>query len=226
MDNDYKEVIILSKSRKHRGYCVAGIDCSNRSLVRLISNNPINHYATIDENIEDKNGKIAEVLDDVIIESDLSGIVLPFQPENITLNTNSKFINKGNYNKINLKKIVDLISNKYDYIYFNTNPCLSILELQNINKKDMHSLELIKPNILVLRVKDVDKHRLKGNILYKNRWYNNFAVTDINFENSHYNEVANSQCGYKTLHNPYLLISLGEEYNGYHYKLIASILDI
>lgn len=40
------------------------------------------------------------------------------------------------------------------------------------------------------------------------------------------NEVANSQWGYETLSNPYLLISLGEEFNGKHYKLIACVLDI
>ena len=66
---------------------------------------------------------------------------------------------------------------------------------------------------------------MRASIKYNEQWYNELSITDIDFEQRYFEEVQNSFDGYITLRGVYLLISLGEKYNGNHYKLIASIIE-
>ncbi|NWK12373.1 dual OB domain-containing protein [Clostridium cadaveris] len=220
------ELVVLSKSRKHGGYCVAAIDCGNRSFVRLISRNKLNHYAIAENDLIDQNGKCAEVLDNVVVVPDKNNISLPFQPENELIDTGYYVFNKGKFNNIKLRSIINGMTNKYEYIFFNIDKRISSIELHQIDSNNIHSLELIIAEKLTIRVKEVNKRTLKGSIYYKGNWYNDLSITDIEFEKNYYDKVDNFNYGYITLNNPYLLISLGEEFNGFHYKLIASVLNL
>lgn len=219
-----KEIVILARSRKHSAYCIAGIDCDSKNLVRIITNNEDNHYAVKKEEIEDDKGKVAVLYDNIVIVVGEDKINIPHQPENIMLDTNYYISNKGRYSKDDLRELIDLLSNKYDYIFYNDNNYLSQNEIDQINEKDRHSLEIINPQYLIIRVKDNKKKTLTGSIKYNGIWYNNLSITDKEFESEYYDEVSNNI--QLRIDNPYILVSLGEEFNSNYYKLIACILDI
>ncbi|MBQ3420393.1 MAG: hypothetical protein IJH34_01720 [Romboutsia sp.] len=221
-----REILILSKSKKHHNYCVAGIDCNNLSLVRLISDDSEIHYAIKAEDLVDIEGQEAQVLDKITVTLKKNDIKLNYQPENILLDTSEYIINNGsNKNNRNLSRILDFFSNKYEYIFYNTNNKISSDEINNLKIEDKHSLEIIGPTFITIRIKDDEKRTLRASIKYNEQWYNELSITDIDFEQRYFEEVQNSFDGYITLRGVYLLISLGEKYNGNHYKLIASIIE-
>lgn len=226
IDNKNSNIVILAKSRKHSAHCIAGVDCNSNKLVRVITDNEYNHYAISADDIEDDKGKVAEVYDNIIIKTIENKIKVAHQPENIMLDTRYYVTNKGQYKREDLRKIIDKLSNKYEYIFFNSNKCISQSEFEEISENERHSLEIVNAEYLIIRVKDIEKKRLKASIKYNGVWYNSLSITDGDFERRYYEEVVNSPFEYITLNNPYVLLSLGENFNGNYYKLIACILSI
>ena len=226
IDNNSRELVIIAKSRKHSDYCIAGIDCKSVELVRVITDNKNNGYAVSAKDIIDEDGTIAEVLDNVVIVTDDNDIEIPHQPENIMLDTGHYVLNKGQYKRKDLRKMIDKLSNKYEYIFLNSNKCISQSEFEEINENERHSLEIVNAEYLTIRVKDIEKKTLKASIKYNGVWYNSLSITDCDFERRYYENVANSPFEYITLYNQYVLLSLGENFNGNYYKLIACILSI
>lgn len=219
-----KEIVILARSRKHSAYCIAGIDCDSKNLVRIITNNENNHYAVKREELEDDEGNVAMLYDNIVIVVGEDKINIPHQPENVMLDTNYYISNKGRYRKDHLRELIDLLSNKYDYIFYNSNRFLSQNEINQIKEEERRSLEIINPQYLIIRVKDNIKKTLTGSVKYNGIWYNNLSITDKEFESDYYDEINDNK--QIRIDNPYILISLGEEFNGNYYKLIACILDI
>lgn len=226
IENKNSNIVILAKSRKHSAYCIAGVDCNSNKLVRVITDNEYNHYAVVADDIEDDKGKVAEVYDNIIIKTIENKIEVAHQPENIMLDTRHHVTNKGPYKREDLRKIINKLSNKYEYIFYNSNKCISQSEFEGISEKERHSLEIINAEYLTIRVKDIEKKTLKASIKYNGVWYNSLSITDCYFESRYYEEVLNSPLQHITLNNPYVLVSLGENFNGNYYKLIACILSI
>ena len=226
IENSKREIIILAKSRKHSAYCIAGIDKKNNQLVRVITENEDIHYAVTENQIQDSRGKVANLYDDIVIVASKNKIDIPHQPENIMLDTSYYITNNGSFRKDHLRKIVSSLSNKYDYIFYNSKRYLSQNDIDKINEADRHSLEIINPQHLIIRIKDNEKRTLIGNIKYNGIWNNNISITDKEFENKCYNEIINSEDRQMRIDNPFLVISLGEEYKGNYYKLIACVLNL
>lgn len=226
IENSKREIIILAKSRKHSAYCIAGIDKKNNQLVRVITEDENIHYAVTDSQIQDSRGKVATLYDDIVIVTSENKIDIPHQPENILLDTRYYIINNGMFRKDDLRGIIDALSNKYDQIFYNSERYISKNDLDKIEEKNMHSLEVINPPSMYIRVKDYQKKTLKANIIYKDIWNNDLPITDKEFESKYYDEVLNSQYGYIRIDSPFLVISLGEEFNVKYYKLIACVLNL
>lgn len=226
IENSKREIIILAKSRKHSAYCIAGIDKKNNQLVRVITEDENIHYAVTDSQIQDSRGKVATLYDDIVIVTSENKIDIPHQPENILLDTRYYIINNGMFRKDDLRGIIDSLSNKYDQIFYNSERYISKNDLDKIEEKNMHSLEVINPPSMYIRVKDYQKKTLKANIIYKDIWNNDLPITDKEFESKYYDEVLNSQYGYIRIDSPFLVISLGEEFNVKYYKLIACVLNL
>lgn len=106
-----------------------------------------------------------------------------------------------------------------DLIFFNDSNCISNSELHNV--REINSLVLVEPEIVKIK----NYNTLWANIRYNNIWYINLTITDTGFTSKFYENISNDYngtnfCDFK------LVISLGEEFNGYHYKLIASIIEL
>lgn len=226
IDNNSRELVIIAKSRKHSDYCIAGIDCKSVELVRVITDNKNNGYAVSAKDIINEDGTIAEVLDNVVIVTDDNNVEIPHQPENIMLDTRYYVLNKGTLDKSKLRKFINQLANMYEDIFYNTNRYISKKELAQIHKEDRHSLEIVKPDFMIVKVKDSLKKTLMANIKYNSLWYNNIPITDEEFEEKYYDKILNSEYQKLNFRDICLVISLGEEFKGNYYKLIASVLNI
>ena len=106
-------------------------------------------------------------------------------------------------------------------IFFNTNNRISNNDLMSIN--NVNSLLMLEVNILKVKIKKSNDDRLTANIKYNQKWYNNLTITDMAFTKKYYNQV--KYYNDINFYNIKIVVSLGEYYYGYHYKLIATIFD-
>lgn len=82
--------LVLTKSSKFSGYCVAGIDCKSGNWVRLITEDLQSHGAVGAEDLIYKNGRECQNLD-IIKVPILSATNDVLQPENVLIDT-SKYM--------------------------------------------------------------------------------------------------------------------------------------
>ena len=114
-------VVVLTKSSKFSGYCVAGINYYSGEWVRLVTEDLVSHGAVRAEDLIYKDGKECEILD--VIKVPIIGSVNDvLQPENIKMDT-SKYIQligkatMGDVLKIHPTEIRNyILGNKYPYI--------------------------------------------------------------------------------------------------------------
>lgn len=214
-----KDIVILTKSRKHGNYCVAGKDINTGEWIRLISEDESIHNAVRPSDLIYHNRKEANVLDvvNVDIKEIGEGSKTWYQPENYILNNRMYLIKLGEQDFNYLDGITDNVED----IFFNTSNYISKTNLEDV-EEDTYSLILIEPD--VVKIKRKNEHTLWANVKYNNTWYNSLTITDGYFTRKHYNNISSDNSG-TNFYNIKLVISLGEEYNGNHYKLIASIIE-
>lgn len=170
-----KQICILTKSYKHGGYCVAGIDIDTKEWIRLVnSDNP-----NTDEIRKEQmflNGKTIECLD--IIEYDfIKNIPTSCQTENWLLNPalKPKFIKS-----ISIEKLVNFIKiEKDDFFIFNNANLLKANEISKIKR----SLYIFHVQNLKIEASTYESYgeirfRYKCAFDYKNSHYDNISLTD------------------------------------------------
>lgn len=213
-----KYMVILTKSRKHCNYCVAGKDINTGEWIRLISEDETIHNAVNPNDLIYQDNTEANILDVISVEVkevELESKIL-YQPENYILD-NRYYLRKLQEKDVSyINNIIDDV----EYIFYNTSNCITSNDLADI--EDVNSLVLISPE--VVKVKRKNDYDLWANIRYKGRWYNNLTIKDISFTEKYYNEITNDYNG-KNFYNVKLVISLGEEFRGSHYKIIASVIE-
>ncbi len=213
-----KDIVILAKSRKHGNYCVAGKDITTGEWIRLISEDESIHNAVSPNDLIYEDNTEANVLDVIRVEvkevEEKNRII--YQPENYILDNRYYLLKLQKKNENYLNNIIDDV----DGIFYNTSNCISKDDLSKV--EDIHSLILIEPDIV--KIKRKNEHTLWANIKYNNIWYNSLTITDVYFTGKYYNDISSDYSG-TNFYNMKLVISLGEEYNGNHYKLIASIIE-
>lgn len=212
-----RDIVILTKSRKHGNYCVAGKDINTGEWIRLISEYDSIHNAIRPSDLIYNNRKEANVLDvvNVDIKELEKGSKNLYQPENYILDNRRYLIKLGEKGFNYLDCIIDNVED----IFFNTSNYISKADLAKV--EDVYSLILIEPDIV--KIKRKNENTLWANIKYNNTWYNSLTITDGYFTSKYYNDISSDYSG-TNFYNMKLVISLGEEYNGNHYKLIASIM--
>ena len=200
-----KTLVIFANSVKHHQHCVAGKDILTKEWIRPVGDK--NGCELKDEQTKYKNpyGKFSvKPLQKMEIEF-LKKAPLKQQPENYII---SNKIWEQNY-----------IIEREEIENFLDNP--SNLWLDGISKNDRVNYQLIQNNkiqitqsLYLIKVNDlkVDKQDRRAIFSFNNTSYN-LEITDPNIQNFN-----NSQSFY------YLVISLGEEFKGNCYKLVASIL--
>ncbi|MDB8803402.1 hypothetical protein PN294_14560 [Romboutsia sp. 1001216sp1] len=213
-----KDIVLLTKSRKHYNYCIAGKDINTGEWIRLISEDDTIHNAIKPSDLIYEDNTEAEILDVIRVRvKEISGEnKILYQPENYILDDRYYLLKLEERNLNDLNNIIDDV----DKIFFNTSNSISRNDLEEI--ENVNSLVLIEPEIVkVKRKNDTD---LWANVKYNGEWYNSLTIKDISFTEKYYNDITSDYNG-RNFYGVKLVISLGEEYKGNHYKLIAAVIE-
>lgn len=202
-------VVVLTKSSKFSGYCVAGINYYSGEWVRLVTKDLVSHRAVRAEDLIYEDGKECEILD-VIKVPIISSVNDVLQPENIKMDT-SKYIQlirkatMGDVLKIHPTEIRNhILGNKYPYI-----------KDEKVGQLG-YSLTLVKVNNLL--IKQVSNPggspKTKADFTYQFERYENISVTDYRFYS-----ITDGTLFKKA----YLVVSIGTPYNNKYYKFVSAI---
>lgn len=232
-----KEIVLLVKSIKHGQNCVAGREIIRHgtqlqlgSWIRPVTNHDNGAVNTSEMLLED--GHIPEFLD--LIEIEVNGNVNnPTQPENWLLCSDKKWEKTG---KIDRQSVFN---------HFIENPpnlwsgdfCQSdrIDTSGYIDKGFNSSICIIRPVFFTMEICTIfnefsgrEQKRRRGKFSYNGVNYN-LAITDPDIDRKYFRPFPGINDGVKRISlNPekcILCISLAPEFNGYHYKLIAKVIE-
>jgi hypothetical protein len=90
------ELVILTKSSKNKGYCVAGIDIKSGQWIRLTSDNESSHGALFTNNMQYEDKTICQILDVVRVKI-VKRNPVEYQPENILIDKSYYWQKTGRY---------------------------------------------------------------------------------------------------------------------------------
>ena len=219
-----KKIVLLTKSRKHGGYCTAGVDVETGEWVRIVSSG---YDKTTDEIDEDEltylDGTKAECLDVIQIEC-VGWRPNYYQPENYVMNRTKKWIKLGEATIDNVLAIHPF--EEKQYLFFNSSYRVEDEILQNIEDDLKSSLSMIKIDnpIIIVSTKPwaQDEKSVTVKFWYNGNLYSYIRTTDDEF----FGEYYDCEDGEYHLSGSYIaIISLGELYerDNNHYKLIAKV---
>lgn len=211
-----KEIIILTKSKKHSGYCIAGINYSTGEWIRLISNDKKTEGAVFEKDLIYSDNTKVEIYDIIKVN------VIKYSPtivqsENWLYDDNIKWrkIGESNLSEIILKHGYD----KPKYIFGNCN--------QSIDEKDLNlcenSLALINVENAHFYNKTFDnRQRIQINFTYNKNNYYYFKITQENAIEYYKNKTDGSY----PIKSKSIVFSLTDKYHktGKYYKVVAQIL--
>ena len=174
--SDTINILVLTKSRKNGGFCVAGIDMNTMKWVRLIvSIPPVKLH-----DLKYEDGQYCEPLD--VIECSVSDPTTPIelQPENIMFSPPIKLVKKITLDC--LKKTIDKIPfYDEDFIFSNQSCALFLDDVRKLGR----SLQIAEVTNLTFHnetnLNGLSKTKL--DFEYKGKKYSNFSITDPNFYN-------------------------------------------
>ena len=206
-----KEVAILTKSSKYKGYCVAGIEVNTGEWVRFVSDNEQMHGALSAIDLSYPNGHVCKPLDVVSVEV-VRAEPLPYQPENYLIDSDKYWKKTG---ECTILDVLDVHPAEIrPYIYGNTYPYVDGEEIDSIG----YSLTLVHVSSLVISqtINFNGQVKSKASFIYNGKWYNNMSVTDPDFYS-----LANGT----RFTNAYLVISLPDTPfpEDCYYKFVAKI---
>lgn len=211
-----KTIIILTKSKKHSGYCVAGIDYETGEWIRLISSDNETEGAVPRDDLVFSNGQILEVYDIITCE-----LVKPcgteVQPENWLYDEDMKWKMVG---KSNLAEVLEIHGyNSMNYIFENEDVKLPA----DWEFESNSSLCLAKINNAFVWVKTFEEKKISLNFTYNNVQYRYMSISQTDILDYYKNKPDGSY----PLGTVYAVFSLTDRYywNGKYYKVVAQILN-
>ena len=217
-----KKIILLTKSRKHGGYCTSGIDIENGNWIRIVSDGI---GCQTDEmphgQLTYQNGEEANIFDVIEVEC-IQYKPNDYQPENYVNNKNVR------WKKIRQASMDEIIKihpfEKKDYIYFDTEYSISASYISRLDSRQKYSLMLIQVinPVIIVRTWNPGDKSVTLNFRYNGENYKYFRMTDgFDLQYRDYGDGS-----YTILGRVALIISLGEVYESKHYKLIAKVIKL
>lgn len=202
-------LIVMTKSSKFRGYCVAGIDVFG-NWVRLVSADTAVDGAIPLEYMQTDDGKEIQVLDMIEVHV-VKKVPKEYQRENvlIDLSIRPKLIKSG----ISLDDVLimhplenhsEIFASKFSYatsIYLDLKQVKYSLIIINVKKLELYSIN----------------HKRKADFIYKGYKYNEISVTDPCYYNKEDRVIIN---------NAIIVVSIGNQFHNKYYKFIAHIFDV
>lgn len=229
-----KEIVILAKSVKFGQYCIAG-----REIIRSESGLSLGEWIRPVSDREDEalsyneirytNHSIPKLLD--IVEIGLSGKTgSTTQPENWRVNSEIGWARTGHISKKSLPNFEETPEGLWVDPFASSDKISS----QALAKQYPSSLCIIKPNDFQMKIyTDFDgvagkeKKRRRGIFDYNGMHYD-LAITDPDIDTKYFHPFPKMGENTKNIIPPtdcLLCISLAPEFYGYHYKLIATVIE-
>ena len=205
-----KQICILTKSYKDKGYCVAGVDIENGQFIRLISSEDSDDK--IPYWFMDNYSNRIDVLD--LVEVDLKkNVQKNCQKENYLIDLKTPLKKIGNISFQELLKIKEYDS--VNTIFGNRGKAILPYDAEELE----YSLLFIPVTDLKfdLVFDDENNKWLKKDLIfmYKNNVYE-LAITDPEYKKVEYNN--------KQYENASIVVSIpSEPYNGWYNKFVAKI---
>ncbi len=217
-----KSLVCFANSRKTGGYCVAGKEwCSGRpgGWVRPISHRP-SHELSIKECCY-QNGHVPGLLDIVAIEFDCHQPAI-HQKENHRIDPAYYWQKQGHLSWNDLHKWIDNPVILWTVGESSYSGCNNRIATGDADGSSLYliAIEAVKLTVGKKAPEYPDSKRaVRCGFHYKKNYYL-LDVTDPKIEQDY---LAKTD-GVYTIKDPVLCISLGDEYQGYHYKLVAGIM--
>ena len=167
----YKDLIIMTKSDKHGGFCVVGIDINDGSFIRLMSDDKETFGALTSENMLYEDNSEAKILDVARVEI-LEACPAKLQSENVLIDDTIKWQKLG---AVNQEDTYQYLNNDASNIFLNVDNCLSKKEIiQN------------KSSILFVQITNAQiysnyKNKTKMSFTFKGGKYTDMSVTDPDY---------------------------------------------
>lgn len=208
-----KTVLILTKSAKTGGYCVAGIDVNTKQWVRLVTDNEEVHKSLTDDNMVCSNGKICDKLD--VVEVDfIRNAPSPHQPENELINQTVPFRYLYSYRSIEQAlRHLNITPANPQYIYGNSSRRISGAEINSCR----YSLCLVKVHDLEIQNSAANGKRNKVGFGYQNSIYDQLSMTDRDY---YFRSSPDS------ISEAYIVVSIPTvpfEFDNHYYKFVSAI---
>lgn len=205
-----KDIIILTCSAKHGGYCVAGIDTETDDWIRLVASDDLGTNEIPKYFMSYSNDTVCKPLDVVSVEiiGDLSGDI---QPENVLVDLECKPVFKR---RVVPEELDDYISND-GYIYKSTSPYMD----KSMALSCEYSLALYKVQNIYLDVFEYcGRTKTKLKFTYNGCIYDSWSMTDPDYY----------RCdGGKICDEGLIVVSIPEDdYNGRYYKFVSKIIKL
>jgi hypothetical protein len=213
------EIILMTKSRKHKNYCIAGIDVDTGKWIRLISENSSIHCAVPEEDLTYEDGSQANILDVVRVTLKKKD-PLHFQPENVIYDSQYYWTK---LRTATLSDVIEILDQAEDeYVFLNAEKKLKKSFVDDLSADEVYSLKFIcvdEATLYAKRWDDQSNIKYTLSFDYNDERYSYLSITDDYFTRNFTEE------GEFDLDNICLVISLGELYekDECHYKLIASV---
>lgn len=210
-----KNIIILTKSFKHGGYCIAGIDYETGEWIRLVSSNISTERAVPEEQLKLDNGKELDIYD--IICVDITEYVgTNIQPENYLYNEQQEWEYMG---QSCLEEVIE--KHGYDrpeFVFSNTDRRLGEDTVFNGSP----SLLLLNIQRGELFIKTFESQKVQTNFWYNNREYQYIKVTQIDLKDF----FRGKNDGRYPLPSHSIVFSLTDKYvDNRYYKVVAQFLE-
>ncbi|MFI7318764.1 dual OB domain-containing protein [Streptomyces venezuelae] len=216
-----KELVCLANSRKHLGRCIAGIDIESNTWVRPVSSRQTHEVSAPERQYRD--GAEPRVLDVVSMRL-LRPKRFGFQTENWILDPGSQWVKRGHVGWDDLCRL----EQKPKHLWVNSEDSTR----KGLNDRVpvehqfalLNSLKLIRVASLTIEVdRPYDANRdleVRAKFRHSGSTYI-LKVTDAVYEE----KFRALGVGSYSLSESFLTVSLGEEFKGYLYKMVAAIIE-
>lgn len=206
-----KEIIILTKSAKINGFCVAGIDITNGQWIRLVSDDENGEGAVAREDLTFEDGTQAEIFDLVAVECE--PVATYSQAENYLYDKTHCWTKIRTMNR----------TEAFSYCRLNNSPFIFVNRKRSLDENEVNgeSLMLAEINNIIIKVVcEYDRKKWKVDFEYNGISYFDISVGDINIRNR-YND-----CGeYQVTDKHWAVFSLTGKFEitGKYYKMLAQL---
>ena len=171
-----KEILIMTKSAKINGFCVAGIDISNGRWIRLVSDDENGEGAVSREGLTFQNGTQAKIFDLVAVECEY--FPTEAQSENYLYDNHFYWEKIGAMNREEAFSECPL--NNSQYIFENSERSIDENEITG------ESLVLVEIDHIVINVvNEYEKKKWKVDFEYNGFQYSNISIGDISIRNEY-----------------------------------------